>query len=207
MRIIQCVQGSEEWFAARLNKVTASHFAVVMAKGRGGTASKTRDDYLYTLVAERRNGKREPTYQSKEMQEGTEREPGAREWYEWLYNDVEQVGFVEMTDDVGCSPDGLVGDDGLLEIKCPKPKTHYEYIDKYLRRGLIPPCYKAQVQGQIWVCERQWCDFATYHPDGNPNIAVVRVDRDDTYISLLSAAVATFLQDLTELEKRLEKAA
>jgi len=204
MRIIQCVQGSEEWFAARLNKVTASHFADVMAKGRGGASSKTREQYMMKLLAERVSGRREESYQNKWMEEGAEKEPDARDWYEWLYNEVEQVGFVEMTDDVGCSPDGLVGDDGMLEIKCPKLTTHLDYILK----GVLPSTYKPQVQGQLWVCERQWCDFASYHPDYDEHpLFVVRVERDDTYISLLSAAVATFLTDLTELEKRLEKAA
>lgn len=199
MKIIDCEQQSEEWFAARLGKVTASHFKDVMAKGRGGGTSLTREDYLWELITQRVGGIREEGYKSKWMEEGTEKEPEAREWYEFITdNCVEQVGFVEKTEDVGCSPDGLIGKDGLLEIKCPKLKTHFKKL------GIFPSEYKPQVQGQLWVCERKWCDFVSYHPGYQKQpMSIVRVERDEAYLTLLSAAVATFVTELQEMEKKL----
>ena len=202
MKVHDCDQGTEEWFDLRLGKVTASHFAEVMAKGRGGGESKTRTTYMKKLRNERRYGVREDIKQSKAMAEGTEKEPDAREFYaltNWI--EVEQVGFVELTEDVGCSPDGLVGTDGMIEIKCPILRTHADYWDA----NVLPPEYKAQVQGQIWVCQRQWSDFVSYHPDAvtldgeDQRLFVVRVERDEAYLTTLSAAVATFVEELHKL--------
>jgi putative phage-type endonuclease len=203
MKIIDCEQRSPDWFAARLGKVTASHFSDVMAKGRGGGASKTREKYMMQLLAERVSGSPEESYQNKWMEEGTEKEPDGRFLYEWITGtQVGQIGFVEFSEDVGCSPDGLVGEEGLLELKCPKLTTHLSYILK----DALPSEYKAQVQGQMWVCERKWCDFVSYHPDcKKQELFIHRVERDDAYITLLAAATATFLTELTELQKRLEK--
>lgn len=203
MEIIDCEQHSDEWFAVRCGKVTASHFAEVMAKGRGGGASKTREKYMMQLLAERVSGRPEESYQNKWMEEGTEKEPDARFLYEWITDKkVEQVGFVQATDDVGCSPDGLIDSDGQIELKCPKLTTHIGYILK----DTLPSEYKPQVQGQLWVCERKWCDFVSYHPDyKKQQLFIHRVERDDAYIELLAAATATFLTELEELQKRLEK--
>ena len=204
MKIHNCEQRSEEWYQARLGKVTASHFSAVMAKGRGGAASKTRLDYMKTLANERLTGKRDPdgTYTNRAMENGTLREPDARDWYEWITGkDVVEVGFVELNDEVGCSPDGLVDIDGLLEIKCPAYKTHMDYR----RDGVFPSEYRPQVQGQMWVCGRQWCDFVSYYPDLFVNgedlrLWILRVKRDDSYIEQLAAATAVFLTELKELE-------
>jgi putative phage-type endonuclease len=195
MRIIECEQQSDEWFSARLGKVTASHFKDVLNKKSG------RETYMMRLLAERITRIREESYSNKYMEDGVELEPEAREHYEWITdNEVEQVGFVEATEDVGCSPDGLIGMDGMLEIKCPKVTTHLGYIIK----GVLPASYKAQVQGQLWVCSRQWCDFVSYAPDYEKQpMFRVRVERDEAYLSLLSAAVATFVTELHELEKKL----
>ena len=196
MQVHNCDQGTEEWFDLRLGKVTASHFKDVLNKKSG------RETYMLRLATERAFGVREETYQNRFMEEGTEKEPDAREFYaltNWV--DVEQVGFVEKTEDVGCSPDGLVGDDGLIEIKCPKLTTHY----KYIKKGVLPAEYKPQVQGQMWVCETQWCDFISYHPDAvtvdgeDQRLFIVRVERDEVYLATLSAAVATFVEELHKL--------
>ncbi len=202
MKIIDCEQGTEEWFAARLGKVTASHFADVMAQGRGGSASKTRATYMKKLRIERRYRVREGTFHSKYMDEGWEKEPDARDFYEIIYGaEVKQVGYIEKTEDVGCSPDGLVGADGVVEFKCPLLRTHRDYLDA----DALPSVYRAQVQGQLWVCERQWCDFVSYHPDAitldgiDETLFVVRVERDEAFLTLLSAAVATFVEELLRL--------
>ena len=136
------------------------------------------------------------------MKNGIEREPDARVEYQWASgNDVVEVGFVELNPEVGCSPDGIVGIDGLLELKCPMRKTHMDYR----RAGVLPSVYKPQVQGQMWVCGRQWCDFVSYYPDLFVNgedlsLWILRVKRDDSYIEQLAAATAVFLTELKELE-------
>jgi len=201
MKVHDCEQGTEAWHEIRLGRVTASHFKDVLNKKSG------RETYMERLATERRFGERQDVYQNKAMAEGTAKEPDARDWYactQWV--DVEQVGFVEKTDDVGCSPDGLVGTDGMIEIKCPYLSTHNRYERKYFKRGILVPEYKAQVQGQLWVCERQWCDFISYHPDAvtvdgeDVRLLVVRVERDEAYLTILSAAVATFVTELKEME-------
>ena len=196
MKIHRCEQGSDEWYDVKSGKVSASHFADVMNKKSG------RETYMMRLLAERLGGIREDTYYSEDMKRGIKLEPEAREHYEWIMDkDVEQVGFVEMTDDVGCSPDGLVEADGLLEIKCPKLTTHLGYI----LRGVLPSVYRYQVHGQIWVCEgRKWCDFMSYCPEYKKQpMFCVRVERDEALLALLSAGTATFVTELKEMENKL----
>ncbi len=109
---------------------------------------------------------------------------------------VQQVGFVERDENVGCSPDGFVGDDGMVEIKCPKTTTHLETIFK----DKVQTCYTAQIQGNLWVCERKWCDYVSFDPRMKSNKGhCVRVERDDSYIDNLNREVIGFLLDLKEL--------
>lgn len=198
MRIIDCIQGSEEWFQARAGIVTASEFKAVLSKGQGITRKK----YMYRLIAERLSGK--PIindFQSKAMEHGTETEERAR----WNYtletgNDVDEVGFVKLNDDVGCSPDGLTGAGGV-EIKCPDVHTHIEYL---LNRTL-PSQYKAQVQGCMWVCEKETWDFISYdYRIEGKELLVIPVTRDDKYIANLDAEVNVFLEEMYELEIKLK---
>lgn len=187
----ELIQGTDEWFAVRLGKVTASNFGKVMAKGQG----KTRKGYLIQLASERLTGEVEEGYTNGYMENGSEMEAEAREYYCKLKNcEVEQVGFVELNEDVGCSPDGLVGD-GLVEIKCPKATTHIETI----ARGTMQPVYKPQVQGQLWVMDKQWCDWVSYNPKiKDYPMFVVRVERDEEYIANLEVEVGKFVTDLKE---------
>jgi putative phage-type endonuclease len=187
-------QGTEEWFRVRMGKITASNFATAMAKGRGGGESKTRTTLMHRLIAERLTNEPQETYRNGAMEWGTETEPAARDYYGAI-NDciVKQVGFVEHTEYIGCSPDGMVGDDGLLEIKCPNSATHIGYIlaDK------LPACYKAQVQGQLWVTKRKWCDFVSYDPRVSKRpYWSTRVERDQKYIDLLECSVGDFATDM-----------
>lgn len=183
MRISNHEQGSLEWFEARLGIPSASMFAkIVTTKGAWSTQA---DSYINQLVAERLTGEREEIYQSHHMIRGIELEPEARDLY-CLMNDteVQEVGFcLHDTLNAGCSPDGLVGEDGGLEIKCPAPATHVEY----LRGGELPSRYKQQVMGCLWITQRSWWDFVSYHPSMKP--LIVRVERDEEYIAALEESV------------------
>lgn len=183
MRIISTEQGTPEWFAARLGVPSASMFSKLVTTK--GTWSTQADSYINQLVAEQLTGEREEIYQSHHMIRGVELEPEARDLY-CLMNDVEvqEVGFcLHDTLNAGCSPDGLVGEDGGLEIKCPAPATHVEY----LRGGVLPSRYKQQVMGCLWVTQREWWDFVSYHPTMKP--LIVRVERDEEYIAALEECV------------------
>jgi len=190
-------QGSDEWKALRLGKVTASRVADVVAKTKTGPAA-SRKNYAAQLIAERLTGVVVDGFQSKEMQHGTETEPKARAAYSFYADaDVVQVDFVphpgiEMT---GASPDGLVGEDGLVEFKCPNTATHIET----LLGGIIPQDYVTQMQWQMACTGRQWCDFVSFDPrmPGNMQISIQRVPRDDKRIAELEAAVAAFLIEVS----------
>ncbi|GAG80752.1 unnamed protein product, partial [marine sediment metagenome] len=194
-------QGTEEWLRVRMGKVTASNFAISMAKGKSGGVSKTRTTLMHKLIAERLTNEPQETYRNGAMEWGTETEPAAREYYEAV-NDciVKEVGFVEHNEYIGCSPDGLVSEDGLLEIKCPNSATHIGYIlaDK------LPAVYKAQVQGQLWVTDRKWCDFVSYDPRVSKRpYWFIRVNRDQDYIDKLECAVGDFATDMQIIIKQL----
>lgn len=193
-------QGTNEWLALRFGWVTASKFKDVMAKGQG----KTRKSYMYQLAAEAITGEREESFSNSYMEWGTENEPAARAMYELESgNEVNEVAFIKLNDDVkiGCSPDGLINDDGMVEFKCPKTTTQ---IETFLS-GKMPTTHKAQVQGQLWVAERQWCDFVSFDPriDGDAGYFSVRVERDDDYIKGLGIACFNFSTDLQAMIKML----
>ena len=183
MKICSHEQGSPEWFEARLGIPSASMFSkIVTTKGVWSTQA---DSYINQLVAERLTGEREEIYQSHHMIRGTELEPEARDMY-CLVKDVEvqEVGFcLHDTLKAGCSPDGLIGEEGGLEIKAPAPATHVEY----LRGGVLPSRYKQQVMGCLWITQREWWDFVSYHPNMKP--LIVRVERDEEYIAALEECV------------------
>jgi len=198
MKVIDCEQGSEAWSEIRLGMVTASRFSDVLAKGTG----KTRKSYMVQLAGEIMEQKQMKTHFDKNMEAGQIKEPLAREYYEALYGvTVEQVGFVELNDDVGCSPDGLIRSDGMLEIKCPLATTHIRYIEG----GVLPPAYTAQVQGGLWVTGREWCDFMSFRPENRqrPHF-IVRVSRDKEYIKELSIQVTMFVLELKRLVEKFE---
>ncbi len=192
------IQGSSEWDLIRLGKVTASNMSCVLAKGRDGGKSKGRAGYMLRLVAERLTGESQEGYGNANMDWGTETEDAARSHYKAIQGvTVEQVGFIELDSGaVGVSPDGLVGDDGMIEIKCPLTTTHIEYI----MAGKFPATYKAQVQSQLWVAEREWCDFISFDPRMKSNkMFKVRVYREPDYILDMSAKTKAFLEELKAL--------
>lgn len=195
-------QGSPEWFAARCGKATASRFSDVLAKLKSGGESASRKNYRARLVVERLTGKPLETFSNAAMQQGVEREPLARMAYEAeTGNLVEEVGFFQHPAmDAGASPDGLVNADGMLEIKCPQLATHLEYLNLPAE----PAEYTAQIQGQLWICGRDWTDFVSFNPDFPEHLQLIvrRIHRDDAYIAKLAAEVALFLDEVeTETQR------
>lgn len=178
--------------------MTASKFKDVLAKGAG----KTRKAYMYLLAAESITSEPIESFSNEYMEWGTITEPQARAMYELESgNTIEQVAFIKPSEEssVGCSPDGLVGEKGMIEIKCPKTTTQ---IETFLK-GDMPTGHKAQVQGQMWVSEREWCDFVSFDPRiaGEASYFCTRIHRDPDYIDELNKACATFSEELTEMIK------
>lgn len=190
-------QGSPEWHQLRLGKVTASRIKEVMTNGRGGLPSKTSESYMIELISELLTGTKKASFENDAMRWGVETEPQARAMYELSSGvEVEEVAFVEHSEFIGVSPDGLVGSDGLLEIKCPSTATQ-------IKRALSRPYhsdYTAQIQAQIWVCQRDWCDFVSFDPrlDVSASYLVERVFRDDDYISKMKEKTYEFIDRMRE---------
>jgi putative phage-type endonuclease len=189
-------QRTEEWFAARLGKVTASKVADVIAKTKTGY-STSRDNYMAQLVVERLTFTKQESYTNAAMQWGTDTEPFARAAYEATQGVmVEEVGFVRhpSIEWAGASPDGLVGDDGLVEIKCPESKGMLET----LLTKKVPGKYFTQMQFQMACTGRNWCDYAVFDPrmPAKVQLFVTRVERDNEYIAEIEAEIVKFLAEV-----------
>lgn len=196
-------QRSEEWFQARLGKVTASRVADVLAKIKSGE-SASRRNYKIQLVSERLTGERQETYINQAMQDGIDREFYARERYVQQHGEVEEVGFIQHpTLEAGASPDGMVGTDGILEIKCPMGSTHTET----LMTQEIPSKYIPQVQFQLLVTGRKWCDFVSYNPmfPEHLQLFVKRVEADPVYQKELESEVKQFLSEVDDVINKLKE--
>ncbi len=192
----EIIQGSDAWKALRLGKVTASRVSDVIAKTKSGY-SATRANYMAQLIAERLTGTVAEAYTNAAMQHGTETEPEARAAYEFYQGvTVEQVAFVPhpKIDQAGCSPDGLVDGDGLVEIKCPQTAGHLET----LLGQSVPIKYEAQMQFQMACCGRKWCDFVSYDPrmPENMRLFIKRVPQNDTFIADVEKEIASFLLEM-----------
>lgn len=189
------IQGSPEWLQARCGNATASEFGSILAKGQG----KTRAAYLRRVVIERLTGKPCETYRGPDMQRGTEQEPRARMAYEARTgNLVEEVGFIKHPElAAGCSPDGLIDEDGGCEIKSVIQTVQLEAI----LSGSYPSEHKPQVQGNIWLAKRDWWDFASYSPDmPEPHqLYIFRVVPDPAYIAMLEVEVRRFLREVDQI--------
>lgn len=198
------IQGSNEWMQLRLGKVTASKIADLTAKTKSGWGA-SRANYMAQLIVERLTGKPTESYTNVAMQWGTETEPQARAAYCFVTdNEVTEVAFVAhptipMT---GASPDGLVNDDGMLEIKCPNTASHIETLlgepvaDKYIK----------QMQWQMACTGRKWCDFVSFDPrlPAELQLKIIRVERDDALIASLESEVSVFLAEVSDKIKKLE---
>jgi predicted phage-related endonuclease len=193
IEIFDCEQGSEDWFACRAGIPTASKFATVMAKGEG----KTRNEYMRKLAGEIITGQPMSSYKSEQMERGNAMEDEARETYAFIYDaDIQRVGFIR-NGMKGASPDSLIGENGGLEIKT--AEAHIQ-IDR-LERDRLPPEHVAQVQGNLWVSEREYWDFVSYWP-GLPMLRV-RVSRDEPYIKNLAGEIDRFNDELAEMVERI----
>lgn len=198
-------QGSEEWLRARCGLVTASRVPDVIAKTRTGWGA-SRGNYMAELIAERLTGEPAPSHTNAAMQWGTATEPQARAAYEFRFDaDVELVGLVKhpAIAESGASPDGHVGDDGLIEIKCPNTSTH---IDTLLKRTIADK-HLTQMQWQMACTNRDWCDFVSYDPRMPENLSlfVQRVKRDEPRITELEGMVREFLSEVGEKMQQLTR--
>tara|TARA_R100000541_G_scaffold1817_1_gene6785 strand:- start:210 stop:833 length:624 start_codon:yes stop_codon:yes gene_type:complete len=204
MKIItELEQGSAEWHQLRLGKVTASRMSDVLSKGRGKAPSKTAETYMMELIAERLTGESKPFFENDAMRWGTETEPQARSMYE-VNNDfvaVDEVAFIKHSEFIGVSPDGLIGEHGMLEIKCPTTITQ-------IKRALTDDYsadYKAQIQMQLWVAKREWCDFVSFDPriDFDASYLQQRVYRDEEFIANMETVTASFVERMNEIYNQL----
>jgi len=191
-------QRTEEWFSARLGCVTASRTADVMAKTKTGS-SASRANYMAQLITERLTGQASEGFSSAAMQWGTETEPQARMAYELMTGEtVEETGFVRhpSIEGFGASPDGLVGDRGLIEIKCPNTATH---IDTLMSEK-VPSKYLIQMHVQMICTDRDWCDFVSFDPRllGDMAFWVKRVERDEFLCAEIESEVTKFLDELSD---------
>lgn len=193
IEVFDIEQGGDEWFRARLGIPTASKFATVMAKGEG----KTRSEYMRKLAGEILTGEPAESFASVHMERGKAMEDEARDHYAFIADaDIRRVGFIR-NGNRGASPDSLVGDNGGLEIKTALPHIQ---IDR-LERDRLPPEHKAQVQGSLWIAEREWWDFVSYWPRLPPLIK--RVFRDETYIKEMAGEIDRFNDELATLVERI----
>lgn len=196
-------QGTPEWFAQRLGKVTASRVADIIAKTKTGVAA-SRGNYLAQLVAERLIGQAADSFKSGAMQHGTETEPMARMAYETETGQmVTEVAMIQhpKIEMAGASPDGLVGEDGLVEIKCPNTSTHIAT----LMADKAPSGYMAQMQWQMACTGRAWVDFVSFDPrmPEDMQLFIKRVPRDEKLIAEYEAEVIKFLAEVQETVDKL----
>lgn len=203
MKIIDCIQGTPEWHQARAGIPTASEFKKVLRE-RGktkGSESVERLNLIRRLAGERITGDPATSYSNAYMERGKEMEPQARDDYAFI-NDVtpEIVGFVTLDDgSAGASPDSFIGADGMLEVKTAEPHI----LLGHMERGEVPAEHRAQIQGGLWVCERDWLDLIIYWPKMKPFI--VRAHRDEAYIRDLASAVAAFNEEVAAVVERYQQ--
>ena len=199
-------QNSEEWHLVRCGKMTSSRFATVLAKSKDGGATGTRRKYMDDICSERGTGLPSSSYCNSAMDWGTEHEDEAIAEYEKEKSKdqpqkviVRRVGFVEMSDWLGGSPDGLVGEDVVIEVKCPNSATQYRY-SRMIRKNptWYDPKYKWQMQGNMWITGRKYCDWISYDPRfkmPKNRLLIVRVPRDEKAIAELQIKCEAFKQE------------
>lgn len=182
MEIINCQQNTPEWESCRLGKLTASE---AQAIGNNDSGLKT---LCLKLVAQLLTGKQEKGYFNSDMERGHELEMEARNAYELeTDNEVKTVGFCKLDESVGCSPDGLIGDDGLIEIKCFKDTNFLEYM----LSEKVDTGYEWQMQMQMYVTDKKWCDYVVYNPNFKKSLIIKRINRDEQAISKIIAGIET----------------
>ena len=201
-------QRTPEWFAERLGKITASRIADVVGKTKSGSYGAARKNYMAELLCQRLTGQQEEKFTSAAMQHGTDTEPAARAMYMLeTGEDVTETGFIPHPAIAmsGASPDGLVGEDGLIEIKCPNTATHLEFLQNQKPKHE----YLLQMQWQMACTGRQWCDFVSYDDRLPEKLAYrcIRIPRDDKLIAELEEEAVKFLTELDKTVRQLEEQA
>ena len=201
-------QRTPEWFAERLGKITASRIADVVGKTKSGSYGAARKNYMAELLCQRLTGQQEEKFTSAAMQHGTDTEPAARAMYMLeTGEDVTETGFIHhpSIDMSGASPDGLVGEDGLIEIKCPNTATHLEFLQSRKPKHE----YLLQMQWQMACTGRQWCDFVSYDDRLPEKLAYrcIRIPRDDKLVAELEEEAIKFLTELDETVRQLKEQA
>lgn len=196
MKVYNCEQGSEEWLKCRLGKLTGSVAHTIATNGKG----------LETLCLEKATeiltGIIPDGYKNDAMQHGNDYEAEARSIYELeTGNTVIQVGFCEDNEFVGVSPDGLIGDDGLIEIKCPTDKTYTQYLID----GVIKPEYYSQMQMQMLITNRNWCDYVVYNPNFKKTIIIKRVKADKEHMEKIGAGLGYGMRKIKEIVEKANK--
>jgi len=195
MKIHEIEQGTPEWLELKAGKFSASTHKDLHAKETTAAYEKA----IYKIVFERLTGKSPETFKNDYMERGNELEAEARKDYELTkFVKVREVGFVELNEWVGCSPDGLIGNDGLLEIKCPA----YNTMINYLLKKQLPSIYKWQVHFQMYVTGRKWVDFYAYHPDLKS--VIVRVERDEILIKEIDQKLKESIAKVKQILKQLK---
>lgn len=197
MIILTDEQGSPEWLASRLGRPSASNFGRLVTGS--GKPSSSAESYINEMIAERLTGRSKPFYTNEHMERGNALEPEAREAYEFITDfEVVETGFIlHDSEEFGCSPDGLVAEQGGLEIKCPSDSVHVSY----LRAGKVPAKYYQQVQGCLWITGREWWDFMSYHPE-MPHL-LVRAHRNEKYIEAMAEQVEAAVETIVKETERL----
>ena len=197
--IIECTQGTHEWHMARLGLPTASEFKTILGVKKDSRDKVTRNTYLRKLAGEIITGEPMENYRNADMDRGNAMEAEARDFYAFTTDEpIERVGFV-VNGGKGCSPDSFVGQIGMLEIKTAFPHI---LIEKILADD-FPPEHKAQTQGALWVCEREWIDLAIYWP--KMPMFTKRAYRDPAYIKQISDEVDQFNAELHELVEKIRR--
>ena len=203
MQIYDCEQGSPEWFRVRLGLPTMSEAGTIMANGKDGGPSKTRESYKRKLAAEIITGEPGESFTSPVLDRGKAMEQEGREYYELFCDEpLERVGFIRRGN-TGVSPDSLVGANGGLEIKTQRADLLIETLEKGTDPGWFPPEHKPQCQGFLWIAGREWIDLSVYWPR-MPRF-VRRAYRDETYIKKLAAEVDRFNEELAALVEKIRR--
>ena len=196
MKIYNFEQRTEDWYNIRKGKMTASNAEIIIANGKG------LETYIYNLMAEYYSSAEKENYINADMQRGIDLEPEARLEFEFYTDlDVQEVGFIEYNEFIGVSPDGLVGDDGLIEIKCPNDSIYF----KLLLSNNIKPEYIAQMQMQMYVTDRQYCYFVSYNPNFEKSLYIKKITRDEEMIDKLKKGLERGTELIKEIKKNFRK--
>ena len=196
MKIYNFEQRTPEWIEIKRGKMSASNAETIIANGKG------LETYIYNLMAEYYSSAEKENYINADMQRGIDLEPEAKIEFQFYTGlDIKEVGCVELNDYILASPDGLIGDDGLIEIKCPNDSIYF----KLLLSNNIKPEYIAQMQMQMYVTDRQYCYFVSYNPNFEKSLYIKKINRDEEMIEKLKKGLERGTQLIKEIKENFRK--